>query len=244
MKGKVFAFAAVIALCATFASAEMVWDAVQDFSVTQPANGAWSYGYGEGAVWGGAFDMSFGTDTEGGWTRSMDGAPDYSPYMWCNKTDAVGTYPAQSLNLSSGTGGGDYHILVRWTAPAAGDYQVDAVFKMMTDAGGTPWPGEMDVQVAVNGTVDYYDFVSGFDWSQYSGAWPTYAPGPKTYSHTYTLAAGDTVDFVGGIGWVNANSDFVNIAGSKVTAVPEPGTLALLGFGLIGLAVFARRNRK
>ena len=244
MNGKSFMFAVVVALCATVASAGMVWDAVADFSVVQPAAGVWTYGYGVGPVWGGAFDMPMGDNTDGGWTRYQGGAPDYSPYMWCNNTDTVGTYPARSLNLSSGEGGDDYHNFVRWTAPEAGTYQVDAVFQMMTHPDGSPWTGEMDVQMTVNGVTKFYTAVSGFDYAQYNGAWPGYEPGPKSFTDTYDLAAGDTVDFVGGIGWVNAGSDFVNIAGSKVTAVPEPGTLALLGFGLVGLAACAWRKRK
>jgi hypothetical protein len=244
MNCKVLVLAAVVALCATTASAT-VWDAVADFSVTQPANGVWQYGYGVGSTdLRGWFDMPMGTDTDGGWTRYQGGAPDYSPYMWCNKTDTAGTYPAQSLNLSSGTGGDDYHTYVRWTAPEDGLYQVDSCYKMMTDAAGNYWTGEMDVSTCVNGVVEFTAIVSGQDWSAYYWQWPTFDPGPKTATGTYYLAAGSTVDFVGGIGFVNAASDFVNIAGCKVTAVPEPGTLVLLGFGLVGLVTYAWRKQK
>jgi hypothetical protein len=244
----VFMLAMCVVLCAAAASAETVWDAVNDFGVgAQPENGVWRYGYGVGATgFGGYFDLSFGTDTEGGWTRSQGGSPDYSPYMWCNKTGTGGTYPAYSLNLSSGEGGDDYHTFVRWIAPADGTYKIDSCYQMMAAAGGGYWSGEMDVSTVVNGSVIYADFVSGYDYYSLhpEWGWPTYSPGPKTYSATYYLTAGSTVDFVAGIGWVDAGSDFANIAGCRVTAVPEPATLALFGSGLVGLLAFAWRKRK
>jgi hypothetical protein len=245
MNYRVLVFTAVVALCASAASAEMVWDPVTDFDWTQPANGVWTYGYGVGPHWGGAFDLTLGDSVmQGGWTRSMGGAPDYSPYMVCNKTDVYWySYPPHSMNLSSGTGGDDYHTIIRWTAPEAGLYQVDGVFEMMARSGGGYWEGEMDVHVMVNGESQYSDFVSGYDYQSLYSEWPPYDPGPKTFTGTYYLAAGDTVDFSGGIGWVNENSDFVNIAGSKVTEIPEPGTLVLLGLALAGMSAYAWRKR-
>jgi hypothetical protein len=247
MNYKMFVFTAVLALCASAASAEMVWDAVADFDITQPANGVWTYGYGVGAQdYRGAFDLSWGDNIAGGgWTRSMGGSPDYSPYMFCNKTnDWSGAAPPHSMNLSSGEGGDDYHNYVRWTAPEAGLYQVDSVYTMMAAAAGGYWTGEMDVSTVVNGAVVFTDVVSGYDYQSLYSLWPPYSPGPKTHSGTYYLDAGSTVDFVGGIGWVNANSDFVNIDGCKVTVVPEPGTLVLLGCGFVGLLACIPRKRK
>jgi hypothetical protein len=230
MNSRAIVFAVVVAVCATAASAGTVWDAVADFSGASNPNGAWSYGYGVGPIWGGAFDLGWVDATGGGWTRSQGGAPDYSPYMAANLTDTAGTYPAHSLNLSSGTGGDDYHCLVRWTAPADGWYQVDSVYAMMSYADGSYWTGEMDVTTAVNGVAVFADKVSGFDYSGYYGVpeWPTYEPGPKSATGTYYLLAGNTVDFAAGIGWINAGSDFANVGGCKVTAVPEPSTLVAL----------------
>jgi hypothetical protein len=253
MNNKILIFATVIALCASVVSAEVVWDAVADFSTASNPNGAWSYGYGVGAFpddntgatgWGGAFDFPLIDPNPGvgGWTRSMGGSPDYLPYILCNQSDAqVYSYPAHSLNLSSGLGGDDYHSFVRWTAPADGWYQVDSCYTMMM-SDGNYWTGEMDVTTVVNGTAVFSDGVSGSDLSIYNPAWPN-GPGPKTATGTYYLAAGSTVDFVAGIGWIDANSDFTNIAGCKITAVPEPSSIALLGCGLIGLAAFVRRKR-
>jgi hypothetical protein len=242
MNRRVLVFTAFIALCASTAWAGLIWDAQAEFDVTaQPINGVWTYGYGVGPNdYRGTFDYPVGTATDGGWTRSMGGSPDYSPYMWCNKTDTAGIYPAQSLVLSSGWGGEDYHTYVRWTAPADGWYQVDSRYEMMTYTNGSYWTGEMDVTTVVNGVNVFADYVSGYDYQQYNGAWPAYSPGPKTSTGTYYLQAGQTVDFVGGVGWVDAAYDFVNIAGCKVTAVPEPGTLILLVLGLAGVAAYSR----
>jgi hypothetical protein len=48
---------------------------------------------------------------------------------------------------------------------------------------------------------------------------------------------------VGGIGWVNAGSDFVNIAGTTITEVPEPSTIVALlcGLGCLGILRIRRK---
>lgn len=57
--------------------------------------------------------------------------------------------------------------------------------------------------------------------------------------------SGVTADDYPGVGSRNINGDghFVNI-NAVITAVPEPGTLMLLGGGLAGLALYDRRHRK
>jgi hypothetical protein len=63
-----------------------------------------------------------------------------------------------------------------------------------------------------------------------------------TFEHdTYTLPSGVAYLYVAF--WMdNGEGDFGKIDNVVVTAIPEPGTLALLGVGLVGVAAVRRRN--
>jgi hypothetical protein len=129
---------------------------------------------------------------------------------------------------------------VRWTAPKAGQYKVYARFTDQRTDGD-------DVGVAVRlgttgtnmlweeglvgfigrSTADFLDGSEGYDYE-------------ATYSKFITLAAGQNLDFIVKAGF-NYNATGLTIT---IEQVPEPGTLALLATGLIGLLAYAWRKRK
>jgi len=99
----------------------------------------------------------------------------------------------------------------------------------------------------------------GFDLAAFSSGtlviqlWAEYAPG-QGYITTQTVTFGDT-EF---LGWIADSGDFINgfttsssakfglgnFVQGGVAPIPEPGTMMLLGSGLVGLAGYARKKIK
>ena len=133
-----------------------------------------------------------------------------------------GTILGQEILLHPGNPGPDGFVLpadaavLRYTVASAGIYTISGVFR---DIGGGP----VAVDVLLNGTT----ILTAGAGSDATG-----------FNETQTLAAGDFLDFVvddaNGIG-----SDSTGLYANIV--IPEPGSIALLSFGALGL--LARRRR-
>ena len=113
--------------------------------------------------------------------------------------------------------------VARWTAPSAGMFQVDAVFATVQDVNGAP-----NAYIYDGTTLNNLGLV------------PAFGVGSVAYHQTLTLAAGQFVDFVV---WGGDGNNKTTEVSARVTAVPEPATLTLLGLGLAGIARAARRRR-
>lgn len=232
---KLFVITMLVALCATGASAQ-IWDLYAEFDYVANPNGVWSYGYSTSA--GSEMSLFDYGYSYGGympiWTRYEGGALTHDPYIHKNPN-------ISSLALCSGSpdSGAPYSI-IRWTAPAAGVYQVDASFTMMPGQNADTgfWGGELDCYVFVNGVSAFDTYISG-------GYYSDFDPGPKTWSKQFALNAGDTVDFTAGPGPDPTNyfSDFANVNGSKITCIPEPSSILALLTGLAGVAGYIRRRK-
>jgi hypothetical protein len=133
---------------------------------------------------------------------------------------------------------GGYSGDLRFTAPVAGDYNVDVEMYdafVPRDAGTNGF--SVNCLVSMNGlTLNSADVTGYVDANPYGAAGNTF-----TYSNTLSLAAGDKLDFcvrdhIGG-----------QAAGAIITistlATPEPGTLVLIGIGLFGMSAYAWRKR-
>ena len=88
----------------------------------------------------------------------------------------------QPGQLAENPGPDGQKAVVRWTAPSAGRYSITATFSGLSSAGDS-----VDVHVLLNGASIFDSTVIG-------------SPSPTSYSGTQNIAAGDTVDFVVGIG--------------------------------------------
>lgn len=233
MRLSVVTIAVSAALLATSAHAGASWDATADFDASNnpSASGAWSYGWM--STLGGTFMLftnpqhplvSFYTwnssvyDPQAMPTvgKSIEGAAWYTVLIEPNTLHA---HPGPS---------GEYAVL-RFTSPTAGSFNVSASFFGQDDVG----PTSSDVHVRTHSGDLFSDSISGFGPSSL-----------KSWSSILNLAAGQTVDFA--VGYGSNRSYFYDSTGmtARVTAVPEPTTVAMMITGLAGIAVRRRREKQ
>ena len=120
---------------------------------------------------------------------------------------------------------GEYSIL-RWTAPAAGLYNISALFEGLDYAASVELPVTTDVHVRVNGASQFSGIVNG-----YIGGAPDYpvdpiGPAPtQSWHQVLSLTAGDIVDFAVGDG----ENDSYQVDSTGVTAIISTFEGGLLG---------------
>jgi hypothetical protein len=126
---------------------------------------------------------------------------------------------------------------------AAGDYDDIYTFSISQEAtaGGLvfeldPWRNGLDINVTSVSLTGNSGLI-GFDSSAFSYNFGSLATG------SYTLGISSTVSSTarrnpGSVGYVG----LLGLGRARPASVPEPGTLALFGVGLLGIAITARRK--
>ncbi len=216
-----------ISLAGLFASASAHadgYDAAADFQILSNPGSVWSYGYSPSAGAGYAMTL-FDATRASGWFMSNYGSLG-TPAAFMNLGAPASGVATGQFGLHPGPAAfGDLAIL-RFTAPAAGDYMVTGQFF----AGDV---GSMSGKIILNDDA----------------ANPLQAFGDTTDASifaplTVTLAAGAHLDFVVGN---NGNYLYGSTPLSvQINAVPEPSTYLLMLGGLAlswGRALAARRRR-
>lgn len=214
-------------------------------------NGDWTYG--NSPTVGGTFAANpILTDSSQwwdagltlGWAKTGGDYPYWLlPGIWSvmSDTTALGAVSVSTGQMVVHPGVGDTECaVVRWTAPATGLYSVAASWESINGMAAYAYNAGVDVHLLKNGVSIYDGITSYYD-----------STGPATMgSTTLSLTMGDTLDFVTcplGIaptkqGDLTYAADMTRVD-ATITAVPEPGTFALLGSALFGLLVYAWRRR-
>lgn len=234
--------AGIVFLAAARLNAE-IYNAADDFNFSNP-NGVWSYGFratGAGPDFtelnlAGNYPFRSGYQADDTWFQGQYESTTAPPHVFKNVSNEVGklkTVPVINpgeLVLHPGTGASS-HIVVRWTAPEAGEVDVSTLFTRIDEE-------NLQSQgfVTHNGAVLFEDTLSGLgDWSAFD---------PTT---SLSVAANDVIDFVVGPAGMNFSNDSTRLdATLTFTAVPEPSTLVAMCSSLltVALIVTARRRKR
>ena len=217
------------------AKASPIYNNANDFSLASNPNGVWSYGSlaGGSSPNASTFALYPSNGTASGidfWGPTSALSP---PVDFHNPNATVLTF--STITMQPGQAAfhpgpnGEYSVY-RFTTPTAGSYSLSALFTGI-DVGGTT----TDVHVLVNNSPLFNGSINGYN-------------DLNTYSTTLALGVGDQVVFVVGFG---SNGNYFNDSTAldatlklNATAVPEPATLTMLGFGIAGLAGYGWRRRK
>jgi len=241
MKRNVLVLAVVLAISLVgVAQAAYSADITDDFSLAANPNGDWSYGWydpdnaGAFTLYNGVNAADAGSGTQLFSAHVKDGDWDtWGNIGWNLGPDVIDGPWGSYREVGKVMGGPSVAGLTnaaRWTAPAAGTYQIDGIFTGLS-LGGSHYTAS----VLNNGGSEWSAVVEGFIGG--GSTTPTNGPSPsQTYSGLLTLAAGDTIDFT--VTALTSPGPFgLDI---QIAEVPEPMTLVLLGMG--GLSLIRRRR--
>jgi hypothetical protein len=231
---KILCFAFLVATCPGTARAD---SAFVQFSLVNNPSGNWSYGLTP--TLGGSFQLynsssnfpGLGLGPPYGTLPVWNTPSNLSPFLGAN-TFGTQILPCPSCSMNIPPGFlilspeflGNLSVL-RWTAPSAGTYTISGLFQGVDFQ---PHP-TTDTHILHNGIAVYSNFLNTFAV-------------PQNFSLQLQLNAGDTIDFAVGSGGDFLSNDSTGLV-ANINPVPEPGTMLLLGAGLVGIAARARRRK-
>lgn len=226
----------VLALASGVSAQATVWNAGADLVANEVPNGPqelisvnptvpeWSYGY--------RFTLESTALTLFPTTHHFGDSNPFQGFNWNTTVVSVNTTASPQFWSSMGpfspgemflhTGNSNEFAIVRWTAPAAGTYQLDADWRLL-DGSSTG----ITTSVVINGSAVFDQTVFPLPL------------GTSADSRSVTLNAGDIVDFA--LGPNGSNLSDVTAFNATVSNVPEPSSALLLTLG--GVAMLQRWRR-
>jgi hypothetical protein len=131
---------------------------------------------------------------------------------------------AGSLDLTAGGPSVPLYSHVVFTAPTGGLYSLVAGFR------GDQYGVNSDVNVLDNGNSLFSAAITSIGQTQ-------------SYTGIVALAAGQTIDFAFGADGAQSLGPFHTGFSAVITAVPEAGSILILGIGLLGGGMLLRHRR-
>lgn len=157
---------------------------------------------------------------------------------------ASDSYIAANFNNTAGAG-----VISNWLMTPVLDLSNGADLSFWTRAAlDQTFPDRLEVRLSTNGAssspADFSTLLLSInpdqqantyptDWTQFTLAIPAGLSGRIAFHYSLTNA-----------GPAGSNGNFIGIDTVQITAVPEPGTWALMGLGLAGVAGLARRRQQ
>ena len=222
--------AVVAALAAGTPAQGATYSARNDFSIGGNPNGVWSYGI-LSSFTGGTFTLFSTAESDRDFTgeRAWDNngafpnrAAVYDNTSGAQVANGSVVVPPGQLILDGESTTAD----VRWTAPAAGTYNVTGLFQR-DDTSAAP----VSVRIIENGTTTLFSA----DNFTNNGSQQLFA------LSNLTLPAGTTLDFAEGA--AQANNDSTGLQ-ATISTVPEPGSFALGVIAAGATLALARKRRR
>lgn len=229
------AFLVYIGMTGRTCQADVIYDAVADFSTANNPNGVWSYHFANDTDRDGAYELFTEVDPLASgpangssvWHADASVTTAQRPYAGINTTGDLGggSWALNELAIHPGRSGGalgDGPAVLMWTSPVTGTVSIDYDFALGLD-GSVNWFFEK------NGNVEELGTLTGINDS-------------ASFSRTsFAVLAGDKLSFGADNNSVVGN-DVVRITNAKITSsVPEPSSLMAIVI-CVPLALF-RRSR-
>jgi hypothetical protein len=261
----IFAVAVVLALVG-YAQATVVYDAGPEMAAyvaagttgnLAPAFGQWSVGWRDHsaalttnsftAFTAGQFQQASEIDAglagigiwETSWAENMLGVQYSGTKLWNEGGSSQAETTVNQIVVDQTVGTGTNMPVLRWTAPQDGVISVDTSFRAICENGTNQPISLYLLQGRGTGSTTLYDATIGPQ--TWVNGDPENRSRTATASVTASVLAGDVIDVTSFTGvYVN----LLAIDSHMINYVPEPGSIALLISGALGLVCYAWRKRK